>query len=592
MITLRRIFHKGANQIGVEFPFNQEIKARIQEMGARWSATKSVWYVAYTRDNYDRLIREFPDARIEKDSGEVIPGPGLQDGRDIVPIATGIVPDSASRKEEKTGHKVEKPENIASGAVFVDSQGKYWVIKVPYQETLARNLMKIKGVYWNKRHKSFYVFRNIGVKMKVEALLGRAGLLPENYYMEEKPDPETGIMHVKGFDLDAKYMMVLVPDVSAVIQEVKRLRGSRYHKASECYLLPATPMALENLSEIARSSGIYLKSDLPPGYLKRRNEPNIKQIEITRAVEILQRQTPVQCLPYVNAYIDYLLAMNYSVRTVKNYTNCLLRFMLHHNYGNPADISLARIVKYLGMLVQKGLSPSTLNVMVSALRFYYRNVLKWDVEALQIPRAREKVKIPPVLTMAECMSIFSVVDNPKHKLLLMLGYGAGLRLNEIIHLKWEDILLAEFKIHVKHAKGDKHRMVMLPYSIVSFLEKYRELYPSDGWVFQGQFKGEPYSETSVQAIMRRAVEKAGLAKKATVHTLRHSFATHLLHSGTDLRHIQALLGHKDIKTTVRYTHLSQRKLDRIQSPLDRLADDMSREIKNNVNKKDDNKLKA
>jgi site-specific recombinase XerD len=592
MVILRRIFHNGANQIGIEFPYNTEIKDRIQKMDARWSATKRVWYVAYTRENYERLLREFPDARIEKSSNEVKPGPGLKDGRDIAPIASGLLAESASRKEEKTGHKVEIPENKPPKAVFIDSQGKYWAMRVPYQETLARSLMNIRGVYWNKRHKLYYVFRHISAKMQVEALLGMPGLLPENYYMEEKPDPQTGILHVRAFNLDARYMMVELPEVSAVIQEVKRLRGSRYHKASQCYLLPATPAALENLSEIALSSGIYLKGELPPGYLKRRNEPNVKQIEITRAVEMLQRQTPVQCLPYVNAYVDYLLAMNYSVRTIKNYTSCLLRFLLYHNYGNPADVSIARVVKYLGLLVQRGLSPSTQNVMVSALRFYYRNVLKWDVEALQIPRARVKDKIPPVLTMAECMSIFSVVENPKHKLMLMLGYGAGLRLNEIIHLRWEDILLAEFKIHVKHAKGDKHRMVMLPYSIVSFLEKYRELYPSDGWVFQGQFKGEPYSETSVQAVMRRAVEKAGLAKKATVHTLRHSFATHLLDSGTDLRHIQALLGHKDIKTTVRYTHLSQRKLDKIQSPLDRLADDVSREIKNNVNKKDDNKLKA
>ena len=170
------------------------------------------------------------------------------------------------------------------------------------------------------------------------------------------------------------------------------------------------------------------------------------------------------------------------------------------------------------------------------------------------------------------MQIFKVVDNPKHKLLLLIGYGAGLRVSEIVSLKWSDILFEEHKIHVKNAKGKKDRMVMLPYSIVTSLQLYRELYKGKHYVFEGQFAGEPYSTGSVQQVMRNAIKLSGLEKKATVHTLRHSFATHLLENGTDIRYIQQFLGHSSIKTTTVYTHLTKTAVDRIQSPLDRMVD--------------------
>ena len=168
------------------------------------------------------------------------------------------------------------------------------------------------------------------------------------------------------------------------------------------------------------------------------------------------------------------------------------------------------------------------------------------------------------------MCIFENVTNPKHKLLLLLGYRAGLRRSEIVNLKWEDILFEDHKIHVKQAKGCKYRMVMLPYSIIAYMEEYRSLFPNNEWVFPGQYKGEALSASTVQAVMKNAVQKVGLENRATVHTLRHSFATHLLENGTDIRYIQELLGHKSIKTTMIYTHINPKATKKIVSPLDRM----------------------
>jgi site-specific recombinase XerD len=209
-------------------------------------------------------------------------------------------------------------------------------------------------------------------------------------------------------------------------------------------------------------------------------------------------------------------------------------------------------------------------MLVNALQYYFRTVLKRDSFEIKLPRARKEHHLPTVLTMEECFSIFSFVENPKHKLLLLIGYGAGLRRSEIVTLKWADILFDEHKIHVKQTKGNKDRIVMLPYSVVFLLNDYRKLYPNDEWVFAGQYKGEALSGRTVQQVMKNAVTKAGLEKKATVHTLRHSFATHLLESGTDIRYIQKLLGHSSIKTTMIYTHITPKAEKKIVSPLDSL----------------------
>jgi len=370
---------------------------------------------------------------------------------------------------------------------------------------------------------------------------------------------------------ERKMMMVKLPAISAIVQQLKRFAGSRYSKANQCYLLPATPAMMENLGALAKNSGLTLTNRLPEDYVHKRYAPNLKRVKLETAVENLQRITPPQGLTYVNAMTDVMLAMNMSHNTIKNYGSALITFLRYNSFRNPAEISHKEVVRHLGKMMKRGLSPSTGNMLVNALQFYYRNVLHIDYFEITLPRPKKEHRLPSVLTEAECLSIFDKIENPKHKMLIMLAYGAGLRVGELVTLCWTDILFDEHKIHIKQGKGKKDRPVMLPYSIVTALQAYRSLTNSEYYVFEGQYKGEPYSASSVRQIMKRAVEASGLEKKATPHTLRHSFATHLLEAGTDLRFIQALLGHSSIKTTTIYTHLTKKGVDRIQSPLDRLS---------------------
>jgi site-specific recombinase XerD len=365
--------------------------------------------------------------------------------------------------------------------------------------------------------------------------------------------------------------MVRLPNVSAVIQTVKRFAGSRYSKANHCYLLPATPGMVENLQHLGESLALKVENRLPEGYLRKGYAPNQKQLKLERAIENLSKITPMAAQVYMNAMTDCMLAMNMSDNTIKNYGNAMLTFLRSKGYVNPESISQKEIISHLGGMMKQGLSASAAHTLINALQFYYRNVLGFEQYELKLPRPKKEKKLPTVLTEDECIGIFSAISNPKHKILIMIAYGTGIRVGELVQLRWADVLFDEHKIHIKAGKGKKDRMVMLPYSVVAALQSYRSLNNKSEWLFEGQYKGEPYSASSVRQVMKRAVGAVGLEKKATPHTLRHSFATHLLETGTDLRFIQSLLGHSSIKTTTIYTHLTKRGTDKIISPLDRLA---------------------
>jgi len=568
MIKIRKIFHREAYCIGIFFGFDEALKTKAKSIGARWSQTNKCWYVLYTKENYKLIKRIFDEIEIVKDENNERQPEPASIGQETVHIAETI---GEIQPPIQAEHKGLAPEPVRK-IVFSGSIGKYWILKVPYQKELTPKLLDIKGVFWNKQQKAFFVLRHVNVKTKVEALLGVGELFPAEYFNLETvvSNPNTFI-ELKEYPANKKWMILNCPPVPYLIEQVKRWESSRYSKANKCYLLNATPTMLENIQKIAGELNISVHNKLPARYVSKYKALNRKELQLGNLRESLRQQVPALAQTYMLAMIDYLMAQNYSANTIKNYTNSFNLFLRINRYQNPDTLTETQIVRHLAWMSEQGLSASSLAMLVNVLLYYYRTVLKRDAFEIRIPRPRKEHHLPAVLTKEECYRIFSFVDNPKHKLLLLIGYGAGLRRSEIVSLKWADILFDEHQIHVKQGKGKKDRIVMLPYSVVEYLKNYRQMYPSDDWVFEGQYKGEALSARTVQQVMANAVARAGLEKKATVHTLRHSFATHLLESGTDIRYIQQLLGHSSIKTTMVYTHITPKAERKIISPLDRLV---------------------
>ena len=240
--------------------------------------------------------------------------------------------------------------------------------------------------------------------------------------------------------------------------------------------------------------------------------------------------------------------------------------------GNkPADtLNKEQLLSYLlWLLKEKGCSETQVHTAVNAIKFYYEQVLGRDKELYDLPRPKKAFTLPDILAEEEIVELIHAIPNIKHRSMIMIAYSAGLRVSEIVKLRITDIDSKRMMIHLRAAKGKKDRMVTLSKKILAVLREYFLLYKPRIYLFEGQNGGE-YSVRSVQKIVQDAKIRAGITKKGGVHSLRHSYATHLLEAGTDIRIIQELLGHNSIKTTMLYTHVANKIMSKIESPLDKL----------------------
>ncbi len=269
---------------------------------------------------------------------------------------------------------------------------------------------------------------------------------------------------------------------------------------------------------------------------------------------------------------EQLKVRRYSWRTVKSYLSHLKRFLADHSQLTLEQVTSEVIRTYIVKRTAAGnYSEATQNQLLNAIKFWLEQVEGREKAFIQL-RPKEPKKLPGVLSMEEVSRLFQATDNLKHRCILKTIYSGGLRLGELCNLRIQDIHSDRKQIFVSSGKGKKDRYTTLSDSLLVELREYFREYRPSYWLFEGQSGGQ-YSRRSVQAILRKAVDKSKINAHATVHTLRHSYATHLLESGTSLRHIQDLLGHASSKTTEIYTHLSNEERQRIISPLDRLNRD-------------------
>jgi site-specific recombinase XerD len=287
------------------------------------------------------------------------------------------------------------------------------------------------------------------------------------------------------------------------------------------------------------------------GYLENKNEAQIGN-QIIRQAE------------------SELKLRGYSQKTCKAYLWHIKNFVGYYSKC-PTELGNLEIRQYLlQLLEQEKASHSFVTQAVSALKFLFKIVLQRTDATAKLPRPKKEQKLPDVLSQQEVTRLMENITNLKHRAILLLVYSAGLRVGEVVRLKQEDIDSDRGLIHVRQGKGRKDRFTLLSQVALETLRIYFKEYRPVKWLFPGAQPGRHLTERAVQKIFDQGCEKVGIKKDVSVHSLRHSFATHLLEGGTDLRYIKELLGHVNIKTTEIYTHVTERDIRRIQSPLDKL----------------------
>jgi len=265
--------------------------------------------------------------------------------------------------------------------------------------------------------------------------------------------------------------------------------------------------------------------------------------------------------------IDNLLAQtDFAYNTAKTYRNAFLGFLRYFNYKHPALITQNEVAAYF---LHMNFTENTQNNYINAIKFYYAGALNRRLDPLRIVRPKPKHILPKILSKEELRKLIDHIENPKHKAMIALIYSAGLRRSELIHMHVSDIQSDRRTILIRNAKGKKDRNTMLSDYVLELLRTYYRAYRPKQYLFEGA-DGNEYSATSLANVLKQAAQRAGIHRNVHLHMLRHSFATHLIDDGIDIRYVQELLGHSSIKTTERYTHVSTRDLQRIPNPLDKL----------------------
>ena len=349
-----------------------------------------------------------------------------------------------------------------------------------------------------------------------------------------------------------------------IYQRLKESKVCRWLPENRCFVLPTDNQSLHTLvGELAGVAQIWLGQTL-----------QVREVHLLKRLWEQSYQQPEGYISCPLPYLERLLLLNYSLNTMRTYHSLLLRFLNGHQAFGLEKINAfteAEINQYhRGMVQSKKYSCSLINQSINAVKFYYQQILgRPEVRMNNVERPEKPEKLPGVLSKAEVAKILGATENLKHRCLLQLLYAGGLRISEVINLKLTDVKSDRNLLLIRGGKGKKDRTTLLSQKLLESLRAYYKVYRPQVWLFEGQFGGQ-YTTDSIRNVFNACVKKAGIRSKATPHTLRHSFATHLLEQGTDLRYIQTLLGHRSSKTTEIYTHITTHALEKIISPLDNL----------------------
>lgn len=306
--------------------------------------------------------------------------------------------------------------------------------------------------------------------------------------------------------------------------------------------------------------------------LKAWHVPDTEENRNRFKIEVIAHYIPsTEGIEQIKEFTQWLISKRYSSSTIKTYTEALKSFLIFYRQKPISTISNQDIIVYNNEhIIKNNLSASYQNQIVNAIKLFFKTVHDTQIDIEKIHRPKRPKLLPNVLSKEEIKSILDAHGNIKHKTMLSLIYSCGLRRSEVLNLKPHDIDSKRGLVIIRQAKGKKDRIAPLSHKILELLRGYYKVCRPKTWLFEGHIEGEKYSEQSLQSVLKQALAKARITKPVTIHWLRHSYATHLLESGTDLRYIQELLGHNSSKTTEIYTHVSTKSLQQIKSPFDDL----------------------
>jgi integrase/recombinase XerD len=553
-----KIIHRDVTRIRVDFPYNQDLVSKLRQIpDTRWSKTIGAWHMPYTKEAFVQLKTLFPD--LEYEATPVTQPPKL------------VVTNSERLEEpnKKVPNTIEK-ESVEAETIQVEKTVKQHggidilitrtliTIALPKNEADVQFLRTFKYAKWDydnfcwvlpnygnnvERLKKYFGNRDIRISKQEQNRVSNIKL-PEF--------TKTELLIVNELHRNLKVYFVYN---QAIVDQLKFIGYVRWNAYEHCWEVPMNDKSMAELKLIAQRNGLQYRYEV--------NDNQVVKPRIPRSSFANYRNCPAE-------YIAKLKELRYSQNTLDTYKHMFEEFINYYNDTEIDAITDGMIVDFLRYLVnERNISGSYQNQSINAIKFYFERVKGGARKIYSIERPRKEKFLPEVLSEEEIVLLLNATENLKHKAILMTIYSGGLRVSELTNLRIKDIDSNRMQIRVAQAKGKKDRYTLLGEKTLEILRQYFTEYKPREWLFEGR-SGEQYKPRRIQDILKSSVDKVGLKKKISVHTLRHSFATHLLEAGTDIRYIQSLLGHSSGKTTEIYTHITTKGFEQIKSPLDKL----------------------
>lgn len=340
-----------------------------------------------------------------------------------------------------------------------------------------------------------------------------------------------------------------------ISNRIREIEGSRWSEKAGCWHLPYTDGSIVQMEKIfaeieIRAVGLEdLKKEKQEKYFDRwlfgRNKNAVISFE------------------------EYLTCLRYSKQSIRLYVDAVKTFLCFYRERSIEGITQNDFIRFNNEYVLKNnFSASYQNLIISALKIFFKSINGSEIQIEGLGRPKRGMRLPEVFSIYEIQKLLKSIKNFKHRSAIALIYACGLRRGELINIQIGDIDSRRRILKIRAGKGNKDRIVPLPWNMILMLREYYKEYRPEKWLFEGSRAGEKYSDTSLREAFMRGIKEAGIERRLTLHSLRHSYATHLLENGTDLRYIQVILGHKSSRTTEIYTHVSSKAIERIRSPFE------------------------
>lgn len=543
--------HKGNWQIFLLFDYNADIVETIKKMeGVRYSNTHKAWYLPYSKPAWHAFLKTGLSYQIS-DFGTTDPHESLSDNTETnqADVPSPCNYEAADKKELNIRYL--HPYLLISGS-----------LTAPEIEKLKR----LPKTYWNGRYKNWVVEAKVN---HLEFLHEELKYLSQNQFEIWKKqivsvvNPPKCTLY-KSPEYPDQVLLQLCGD-GVDVDFVKYIPDRSYHSGKKFWVLPHDEKLIQRITEHYTAIKTTVINKIQPGNDKS------KVVTYKELRTFLLDKTQAVLVPLANDYLNVLVRERYSNNTIKEYHGKFMKFAKAMLPKTCDAITEAEVNDYIAKISQDKVSESLINTTINAIKFYYEKVIYLpDFKIERIKRPRKAMLLPKVLSVEEVDRMLRATENLKHTTLLYALYGHGLRLNEVLHLRLEDILWDRNQLYIKAGKGKKDRYITMSQEFKLMLSTYAHEYKPQHWLFEGQDQVSQYSERSVQEVVKQAAQKAKINKRVTPHTLRHCYATHLVDAGTQLPYIKELLGHKDIKTTMIYTHITTASIEKVVSPLDML----------------------